>query len=159
MTVATVELHEAPPFATQADDTDWMEAEEGQALKLLRILPGCTGYVALLRVDPGCVIPPHRHTGVVHAYHLSGSRRIHTGDVIGPGGFVYEPAGNLDSWEVVGDEPCVMLIVVEGEVEYLTPDGEVTKRYTAAGMQALHERWCAAAGAEPFDLSSEASAR
>lgn len=149
-------LHDQPPFATRPEDTAWMEIGEGRGLKLLRILPDDAGYAAIMRVDPGHAIPPHRHTGAVHAYNLKGSRRIHTGDVIGPGGYVFEPPGNIDTWEAIGDEPCLILIVVEGDVEYLTPEGHVAERYNAAGMRALHLKWSKAAGLRPFELSCAA---
>lgn len=44
---------------------------------------------------------------------------------------MYEPAGNVDSWKVVGDVPLVILVVVMGAVEYLGPDDTVTSVYTA----------------------------
>jgi quercetin dioxygenase-like cupin family protein len=135
-----------------------MAVGEGRGLRLLRILPNEAGYAAIMRVDPGHAIPPHRHSGAVHAYNLSGSRRIHTGDVIGPGAYVFEPPGNIDTWEAIGEEPCLILIVVEGDVEYLTPEGEVAERYNAARMRALHQKWCKAAGARAFDLSCTGAA-
>lgn len=150
-------LHRAPPMATREKDTSWMEIGEGRGVRLLRLLPDAAGYVAIMRIDPGYGIPPHRHTGSVHAYNLSGSRRIHTGDIVGPGEYVYEPSGNIDSWEAIGSEPCFVLIVVEGDVEYLTPDGGVAERYNADGMLALHRKWCAATGREPFDIGVRAA--
>ena len=47
---------------------------------------------------------------------LKASRQLCTGELIGPGGYVYEPAGNTDWWTVVGDVPLVVLVVVMGAV-------------------------------------------
>jgi 2,4'-dihydroxyacetophenone dioxygenase len=58
---------------------------------------------SLLRLEPGAEIATHRHTGEVHAFNLEGSRQLSSGEIIGPGDYVYEPLGNMDSWKVVGD--------------------------------------------------------
>jgi 2,4'-dihydroxyacetophenone dioxygenase len=51
----------------------------------------------------------------VYAFNLEGSRElIDSGEVVGPGDYVYEPAGNADSWRVIGDEPCIVFIVTRG---------------------------------------------
>jgi quercetin dioxygenase-like cupin family protein len=67
---------------------------------------------------PGAVMPLHRHTGEIHAYNLTGSRQLCTGEVIGPGDYVYEPPGNVDWWKIVGDEPMVALVVIMDTVEF-----------------------------------------
>jgi 2,4'-dihydroxyacetophenone dioxygenase len=44
----------------------------------------------------------------VHALNLAGTRKLlDTGEVVGPGGYVYEPAGNVDSWMAIGDRRFV----------------------------------------------------
>src|SRR5262249_47546762 len=64
------------------------------------------GWSELMRLEPGAGVPLHRHTGEVHAFNLAGSREIvGTGERAGPGGYVYEPAGLIDGWAAVGDEP------------------------------------------------------
>jgi hypothetical protein len=40
--------------------------------------------------------------------------------VIGPGGYVYEPPATSTSWAAVGDEDCIVSIVVAGAMEYLS---------------------------------------
>jgi 2,4'-dihydroxyacetophenone dioxygenase len=100
---------------TRSDQVPWIPLGTGEAFKPLRFLAGNRGRVLLLRLDPGCVVPQHRHTGDVHAVNLEGSRElIDSGEVVGPGDYVYEPAGNADSWRVIGDEPCIVFIVTRG---------------------------------------------
>lgn len=48
----------------------------GKSAKPMRFLPGGSGFVELLRMEPGVVMPLHRHTGEIHAYNLSGSRQL-----------------------------------------------------------------------------------
>lgn len=140
----------ARPLAQDA--APWVPLSPGKSFKPLRFLREDRGFVELLRLEPGETIPLHRHTGEVHAFNLEGSRQLCTGEVIGPGGYVYEPAGNTDWWKVVGDAPLVVLVVVTGAVEYLDPDGGVTARYTAQTLMKTYHEHCAAHGIEPLDL-------
>ena len=106
----------------------------------------------LLRLEPASAIPTHRHTGDVHAFNLEGSRQLGTGEVIGPGDYVYEPAGNVDSWKNVGDVPLVVLVVVMGTVEYLGAVNSITSVYTADVLNELYRQHCAVSNVEFVDL-------
>ncbi len=128
----------ASPLDTER--VPWIPLGPGESFKPLRFLPGDRGRVLLLRLEPGTVVPRHRHLGEVHGYNLAGRRRLDTGDVIGPGGYVYEPAGNVDSWTAVGDEPVIVLITAYGAMEYLGENGEVLRRDTAASLRERYER-------------------
>jgi hypothetical protein len=66
--------------------------------------------------------------------------------VVGPGGYVYEPQGNVDSWMAVGDEPAVVHAIVEGAVEYLDEHDQVVRRSTATTARESYRRHCEAAG-------------
>lgn len=96
-------------------------------------------------------MPLHRHTGEIHAYNLSGTRRLCSGEVVGPGDYVYEPPGNTDSW-VVGDDPLIALVVIMGEVEFLAPDGSCAVRVSANTQLARYERYCKEHGLTMHDL-------
>jgi hypothetical protein len=69
-----------------------------QALRFLKT----RGRALLLLLEPGTVVPRHRHLGEVHGFNLQGERElIESGaKIVGPGGYVYEPPGNVDSWRV-----------------------------------------------------------
>ena len=97
-----------------ADDLPWIPSSTpGKWAKPLRFL-GDRGFVELLRMDPGVVIPLHRHTGEVHVLNLAGHRQLCTGETIGPGDYVHEPAGHVDWWKAVGDVQVIALAVVMG---------------------------------------------
>lgn len=122
----------------------------GLSFKPLRFFRDGSGWMYLFRLEPGTVIPRHRHTGEVHGFNLSGTRELlDTGEVIGPGGYVYEPPGNVDSWRATGASPVVLLVTVRGAIEYLTEDGQVSKRVTSEDRLQTYRRWCEANSA-PF---------
>jgi hypothetical protein len=114
----------------------------GKSARPLCFLRDGAGFVELLRMEPGIAMPPHRHTGPTHVYQLEGRRRLVDGTVLGPGDYVYEPAGHVDAWEVIGDVPMVALVVVLGDVEDLAPDGSVRGRATTASRRAEYEAHC-----------------
>ena len=141
-----------PARAVGHGTVPWVPLSPGKAFKPLRFLRDDRGFVELLRLDPGEEIPLHRHTGEVHALNLEGSRQLDTGEIVGPGDYVYEPEGNVDSWKVVGDVPLVVLVVVTGAVEYLDAQGHVTKRYTAQTLRDLYDGYCRSRGIGIRDL-------
>lgn len=137
-------LDAVPAIAAVVRDSDlsWVPSgTPGKASKPLRFM-GDRGFVELLRMEPGTAMPLHRHTGEVHVVHLQGSRLLNTGEVVGPGDYVYEPAGNVDWWKVIGEEPLLAFVVVMGEVEFIGPDGEVRYAATAATQRAAYEQYC-----------------
>jgi len=132
-----------------SQDDFWIHEGEGKWSRPLRFLPGESGWVELMRLDPGVRLGLHRHSGLVHAYNVQGSRRLCTGEEIAPHDYVLEPAGNVDWWEATGDEPLVVFVVVMGAVEYLADDGSVLRRITTQDRIADYRRWCDAHGIEP----------
>ncbi len=133
------------------EQMEWVPLGPGIAFKPLRFYDDGTGYQLLLRVEPGTVVPLHRHTGDVHAFNISGAREIiDTGQIVTAGTYLYEPVGNLDSWRAVGTEPCVIHIATTGRINYLDDNGAVA-RYTDAGTaRNEYHAWCQANGVEPM---------
>jgi 2,4'-dihydroxyacetophenone dioxygenase len=120
----------------------WQPVSPGFSLKVLRGGGDDDTRVLLLRVEPGTLVPLHRHAGEVHAYNLSGSRvLLETGEVVGPGGYVYEPPGNVDSWMATGDEPAVILVTVRGTMETLGEGGRVTATSTTSSVTESYRRF------------------
>lgn len=145
---------DAPPLSVDTEKLPWIPLGPGEDFKPLRFVPATSGRVLLLRLQPGCVVPRHRHLGEVHAYNLAGRRRLDTGEVVGPGGYVYEPCGNVDSWTAVGDEPVVVLITAHGAMEYLGERGEVLRRDDAKSLREAYRRHCATTGLPELDLEA-----
>jgi quercetin dioxygenase-like cupin family protein len=138
---------------TDAESVPWIPLGPGESFKPLRFLAGSRGRVLLLRLEAGCTVPPHRHTGDVHAFNVEGSRElIDSGQIVGPGDYVYEPSGNADTWRVVGDGPCTVFIATRGVMEYLDDAGEVVQRDTTETMRDTYHRYCAAEGIAVVDL-------
>jgi 2,4'-dihydroxyacetophenone dioxygenase len=128
----------------------WMATGPGKAFRPLRFT--VDGWSELMRLEPGSMVALHRHTGEVHAFNLSGTREIAgTGDRVGPGGYVYEPAGNVDEWGAVGDEPCIVHIKVTGAVEYLGEDGQVIETVSAETQRGVYLAWCREHGVRPAE--------
>lgn len=131
----------------------WIPLSPGFSYKPVRYLPDNAGRILLLRVEPGTVIPRHRHNGAVHGYTIRGQRKLlDTGAIVGPGGYVYEPPGNVDSWMAVGDEPMEALVTVHGDVEYLDDAGNVLSRTTDEPSRTSFEAWRKSTGFPALDL-------
>ena len=121
------------------DALPWQPISHGFAIKVVKGGLDDDTRALVLRLEPGTVIARHRHTGEVHAFNLSGSRTIlETGEVIGPGGYVHEPPGNIDSWMAIGDEPVIVFVTARGAIEYLDNDGNVTSRSTTGSVSAAY---------------------
>lgn len=136
----------ANPLAT--DRMEWIPTADGKAFKPLRF--EADGWSELMRLEPGAIVARHRHTGEVHAFNLTGTRKIlSTGEVVRPGDFVYEPAGNIDTWQAIGDEPCIVHIKITGAVQYLDDAGTVIETADAASQSAAYLAWCQQHGEQP----------
>ena len=128
----------------------WIATGPGKAFRPLRF--AADGWSELMRLEPGCAVPLHRHTGDVHAYGLSGTRQIlGTGERVGPGNYVYEPAGTIDGWAAAGAEPCVIHLKVASVIEYLGDDGQVTDTVSAATQRGIYLAWCREHGVRPSE--------
>lgn len=131
----------------------WIPLGPGESFKPLRFLSNDRGRVLLLRLDPGTVVPRHRHLGEVHGFNIAGSRKlIETGEMVGPGAYVYEPAGNVDSWMAVGDEPVIVHITSFGAMEYLGDDDQVLRRDTASSLLQTYLRYCEENNLKPANV-------
>jgi quercetin dioxygenase-like cupin family protein len=131
----------------------WIPLGPGESFKPLRFLSNDRGRVLLLRLDPGTVVPRHRHLGEVHGFNIAGSRKlIESGEIAGLGAYVYEPAGNVDSWMAVGDEPVIVHITSFGAMEYLGDDDQVLRRDTASSLHQIYLRYCEEHNLTPVNL-------
>ena len=137
-----------PAFPLDTEEMDWIPTGPGKSFRPLRVELG--GWSELMRLEPGSAVALHRHAGEVHAYGVSGSRQIlGTGEIAGPGSYVYEPAGTVDAWQAAGDQPCVLHLKIAGAVEYVDDSGRVTETVDSASQRAIYLSWCARRGAEP----------
>ncbi|MEY2524753.1 MAG: 2,4-dihydroxyacetophenone dioxygenase [Ilumatobacteraceae bacterium] len=128
--------------ASSAAEEDWILLDPG--FYFLPLHFSDEGWTFLLRLEPGTLVPTHRHTGESHAINLSGHRElVELGVTVGPGSYVFEPVGTVDSWRAVGDEPCVIHLTVTGDVQYLNDDGSVAATYNTNTQRVLYTNWMA----------------
>ncbi len=155
-----IETSACASYPVSPEALPWMPVGPGESVKLLCVFRDGLGRALLLRLEPGCVVPRHRHLGDVHALNLAGTRElIETGALVRAGDYVYEPAGNVDSWRVVGDEPLVVHIVAHGAMEYLDEHDAVTRRDTGASLLDAYRRHCADNGLVARDLQAPSARR
>jgi quercetin dioxygenase-like cupin family protein len=141
--------HDFPPLRG-TEHLPWAEISPGFSLKVLHGDSDRDTRALLLRLEPGTVIRRHRHEGEVHALNLVGRRKIlESGEEIGPGGYVYEPPGNVDSWMAIGEEPVIIFVTVRGALETLDDQGNVTARSSTATTAEAYRRFLASQGAGP----------
>ena len=141
------------PEAALPVDTDgmpWIATGPGKSFRPLRF--AADGWSELMRLEPGSTVTMHRHTGEVHAINVAGTREIFgTGELVGPGNYVYEPAGTVDGWRAIGDEPCVVHMKVTGSIEYLGRNGQVIESVNAESRRAQYLAWCREHGVRPAE--------
>jgi 2,4'-dihydroxyacetophenone dioxygenase len=130
----------------------WMPLSAGIATRPLRFAG--EERTQLLKVEPGISVGLHSHGGFVHAYTLTGSRRLDKGVIAGPGSYVFEPSGNRDCWECAGDEPVILFIHMSGALVSLDENGTQTGRTTTEGLRQRYLKWCEFEGYEPLALGA-----
>ena len=139
-----------PALPVDTDGMPWIATGPGKSFRPLRF--AADGWSELMRLEPGSAVALHRHTGEVHAFNISGTREIlGTGELVGPGSYVYEPAGTVDGWGAVGDEPCVVHIKVIGTIEYLDDNGQVIESVNVGTQRAAYLAWCRAHDVPPSE--------
>lgn len=132
----------------------WIPEGSGKWSLPIQFLPDGAGWVELMRLNPGVLIPRHRHRGEVHALNLQGVRRLSDGRTIFPGDYVFEPEGNVDYWQAVGEDTLIVQVVVRGDVEYLADDGSIAQRIDTLSRIADYERYCREVGRPSCDLTA-----
>jgi len=109
-----------------------------------------------MKVDPDITMTPHTHTGDVHAYNVSGRRQLDTDEIAGPGAYVYEPAGHVDSWSCVGDKPCIVQITMSGRLTYLGANNELLDYIDTPKLRELYLACSDENGFEPIAIGAAA---
>ena len=142
-------MHPAQPAdPLHTEGMAWIPTGGGKAFRPLRF--EADGWSELMYLEPGSVVPLHRHTGEVHAYNLSGSRQIlGTGEIRRAGRLRLRTGRNVDAWQAVGDQPCVVHIKITGAVEYFDEAGAVTGQADSASQRAAYLDWCRETGSDP----------
>lgn len=104
---------------------------DGLNLKLLQA--DIEGGVFAVRISfkPGVQLPPHKHTGAVHAFTLSGEWTYleHVGSPSStPGSYLYEPPGSIHTLKVADDNEgwTDVFFIIYGAMLLLDDDGKIS---------------------------------
>lgn len=132
------------PFAD-----DWA-GTPGVRLKLLMADIEGARFAVRIRFAPGIELPPHKHTGEVHAFTLAGEWSYLEHPDTPPnraGSYLFEPPGSTHTLKVAdgNSSETDVVFVVYGAMIHLGPEGEVL----AIGDAESHLRdWPAAVRAQ-----------
>jgi anti-sigma factor ChrR (cupin superfamily) len=99
---------------------DWPASRrEGIFVKVLWSDEQSGDAVVLVRMDPGCEYPRHRHVGDEEVFVLQGGFRDAAGEYLA-GAFHRFPAGSVHAPVALpGELPCVLFAVARGGIELL----------------------------------------
>ncbi|WP_093558136.1 2,4'-dihydroxyacetophenone dioxygenase family protein [Pseudoduganella namucuonensis] len=124
----------AAPMALHVGTDDLPFAEDfgapGVRLKLLAADVEGGWFAVRIRFAPGVELPPHQHTGAVHAFTLSGewSYLEHAGSPPSKAGsYLYEPAGTSHRLKVADHNTgeTDVFFIIYGAMLVQDPDGNV----------------------------------
>src|SRR5919199_2345850 len=103
---------------------EWRETRhEGVALRVLRRDEATGDATVLIRLEPGCSYPAHRHVGVEEVFILQGGYRDAQGEHRA-GDYVLNEADSAHRPVALDGEDCVMLAVARGGVELIRKSPE-----------------------------------
>jgi quercetin dioxygenase-like cupin family protein len=106
-------------------------------LKLLSADPEGAMFAVRIRFAPGTLLPPHHHTGAVHAFTIAGEwsyLEYPETPPNRPGSYLYEPPGSTHTLKV-GDHnsgETDVFYIIYGAMLILDPQGNVVARLDAA---------------------------
>jgi hypothetical protein len=124
-----------------SEDMPWIPFPgiEGSDFKLLRLDRETDGGIFLLRIQPGCKGPMHRHFGSVEYFNIKGT--LSFGDTtIVPGSYAYELGGFAHSEDPPTEGETITLFIVHGPIQAYLPDGTPGPVLGATSMAKLQER-------------------
>jgi len=136
-------------------ETVFRKADEGTVHRVLgmrhvyKATAGDTGgrYVSWeIEIPAGCGAPPHRHEVDSESFYLlAGTLRVSDAygtRLVGPGDFVFLPAGGVHAFENPSDAPARALVVaapgIESERFFATLDGQTPSPEAVTAMAARH---------------------
>jgi len=146
MTAATV------PTANlrREEELPFVDLGDGSTLQLLQVDVDAGLWVIRTKFQPGMTVDTHKHTGVVHAFTLSGSWQYleYPDDVNVAGSYLFEPAGSIHTLHVPEDNTEVtdVFFAIHGANLNLDAAGNVTSVIDAGGIRDFYLAMCEADG-------------
>ena len=101
------------------DSITWQATRhEGIFVNILRRDEQSSDATVLIRMQPGCSYPAHRHSGIEEVFILQGGYRDARGQARA-GDYVVNEAGSAHTPIALEGEDCIMLAVAHGGIELL----------------------------------------
>lgn len=139
------------PTATLRDEADlpFVALGDGTHLQLLKVDVEQGLWVIRTRMEPGVVVPTHKHTGAVHAFTLAGRWKYREyPEVNTAGSYLFEPAGSVHTLMVPDDVEGLTdaFFVIHGANLILDDDGNVIGTADAGVIRDFYLGLCEAEG-------------
>jgi 2,4'-dihydroxyacetophenone dioxygenase len=142
-----------PDLHIAEEHLPWVPNGQGLAFKPLHYSPAAGWWVNLIRVERGGRISRHRHLGPVQGYVLQGAWRYLERDwTAQAGSYVWEPAGDVHTLEVLGNETMITLFTVHGAIQYVDDEDRVIQQDDSHSRAQLYVDHCRRHGIEPRAL-------
>lgn len=132
------------------EDLPFIDLGDGSTLQLLQVDVDAGLWVVRTKFAAGMTVPTHKHTGVVHAFTLSGSWMYleYPDDVNVAGSYLFEPAGSVHTLHVpeTNTEITDVFFTIHGANLNLDEAGNVTSIVDAGGIRDFYLAMCDAGG-------------
>ena len=129
------------------DDLPFVDIGEGNLLQLLNVDLANGVWTVRTKFQPGMTVPTHRHTGIVHAFTLTGRWYYleYPNDVNAPGAYLFEPAGSVHTLHVPVDNTGLTDIwfTIHGANLNMDADGNIVSVSDAHSTLARYRKLCA----------------
>lgn len=138
------EMLQLPDQAIDSAEIPWIPQTDRVWFKPVRFDLSTGRWINLLKVKPGGAVNRHRHSGgQVMAFTLQGEwRYLEREWVAKPGTFVYEPPGDIHTLVVDGEEEMITLFILEGVIQYLDENDQVTYQDDVFTKLKLYKEYC-----------------
>ena len=128
------------------DDLPWVEIGNGNKLKVLMVDEGQGLWIVENIFQGGFEVIPHKHTGPVYGYTVSGAWKYKEYDYVNrAGSFLFEPAGSVHTLQCIEDDTRVWFQMYGSNLN-LDLDGNIESVFDGPGTLAAYYALCEAAG-------------
>ncbi len=132
------------------EDLPFVDLGDGSTMQLLQVDVDAGLWVIRTRFAAGMTVDTHKHTGVVHAFTLSGSWKYleYPDDLNVAGSYLFEPAGSIHTLHVpdTNTEVTDVFFTIHGANLNLDAEGNVTTVIDAGGIRDFYLAMCEADG-------------
>jgi 2,4'-dihydroxyacetophenone dioxygenase len=139
-----------PPIHRGDEQLPWVAFGADVETKVVHVKLSDGLWVVRTRMQPGCTLQTHHHTGPVFGFTISGSwhYRESAEAINRAGSYLFEPAGSTHTLEVLADSegPADVWFAIYGAELNLDAAGKVESVLDGPLMLAAYLRQCQASG-------------